>query len=299
MTSMIYRIKHITRYEYATNVQISHNQVMLMPKNLPGSSTLKHRLKVETDGVDAMPALRKRDDYFANVVHSFSLERSHKSMSVTSFGQVEVFPREIKSGDASPPWEEIISSVQTTTDPRWLEATQFRFPSSRIRTDETFRNYALESFTAERPVLESAFELTQRIFSDFEYDPDATHVNTPTAESFDLRRGVCQDFAHIEIACLRSLGLSAKYVSGYLRTLPPPGKPRLVGADQSHAWLAVYCGPKLGWVDLDPTNNCLTGEGHITIAHGRDYEDVVPIRGVFLGGGKHKISVSVDVAPQT
>ncbi len=292
-----YRIKHTTSYEYATSVQVSHNQIMLMPKNLPYCNTLAHSLKVEIDGEDAQPVLRKRDDYYGNTVHAFSLETSHRAMSISSTARVDIYPCEVSPTDDSPSWEEVIESIKQTSDPRWLEATQFRFTSARIETNEVYRAYASESFTPGRPILEAAFELTQRIFADFKYDPLATHVNTPTVEAFENRHGVCQDFAHIQIACLRSLGVSAKYVSGYLRTLPPPGKERLIGADQSHAWVAVYCGPKLGWVDVDPTNNCLTGEGHITIAHGRDYEDVVPIRGVFLGGNKHKISVSVDVAP--
>ena len=154
----------------------------------------------------------------------------------------------------------------------------------------------MQSFTKARPILPAALDLTQRIFQDFAYDTTATDVYTSTAEAFELRRGVCQDFAHVQIACLRSIGLSARYVSGYLRTHPLPGQEKLVGADQSHAWISVYCGQKHGWIDLDPTNNKPSDLDHIPLAWGRDYHDVVPVRGVFLGGGHHQISVSVDVA---
>ncbi|HBE71731.1 MAG TPA: transglutaminase, partial [Planctomycetaceae bacterium] len=187
-------------------------------------------------------------------------------------------------------------SVRTGVDPGWFEARQFALPSRRVTPNSDFEQYARECFPPGANILECAQRLTERIYTEFKYAPGATDVNTPVETALSQKHGVCQDFAHVQIACLRSIGLSARYVSGYLRTLPPPGKPRLVGADQSHAWLSLYCGG-LGWVDLDPTNNCMPGSEHITIAHGRDYEDVVPVRGVFLGGGSHKISVSVDVEP--
>ena len=160
-----------------------------------------------------------------------------------------------------------------------------------------FEQYARHSFPTGRPILEAVLDLNQRIHRDFQYDPAATHVHTPTEEAYALRRGVCQDFSHVQIACLRALGLSARYVSGYLRTHAPTGQPRLIGADQSHAWVSVYCGQRIGWIDVDPTNDKLSDLDHIPIAWGRDYSDVVPVRGVFLGGGKHQVTVSVDVAP--
>ena len=152
------------------------------------------------------------------------------------------------------------------------------------------------SFPAGRPILEAAFDLTARIHQDFRFDAKATEVTTPVETFFEKRRGVCQDFSHLQIACMRSLGLPARYVSGYLRTLPPPGRPRLVGADASHAWCSAWC-PGYGWVDFDPTNNCVPSDGHITLAWGRDYSDVSPIRGVLLGGAKHSLKVGVDVMP--
>jgi transglutaminase-like putative cysteine protease len=158
------------------------------------------------------------------------------------------------------------------------------------------RRYAAASFPAGRPTLEALLDLTQRIYRDFTYDPRATTVSTPLNQVWRTRRGVCQDFAHFQIGCLRALGLPARYVSGYLVTKPPPGKPRLVGADASHAWVALYC-PGVGWIDADPTNNVLPAEHHITVAYGRDFSDVSPVKGVILGGGHHTLSVAVDVTP--
>ncbi|HSG73308.1 MAG TPA: transglutaminase family protein, partial [Planctomycetaceae bacterium] len=163
------------------------------------------------------------------------------------------------------------------------------------RTHMEFADYARISFPPQRDILSAAKDLTQRVFQEFEFDKRATTVTTPVEEVFRHRKGVCQDFAHLQIALLRSLRLPARYVSGYLRTIPPPGKPRLIGSDATHAWLSLYCGADLGWIDLDPTNNLLPSTDHITIAWGRDYSDVPPLRGVYIGGGSHSLSVSVDV----
>ncbi len=293
MTSTFYRIQHTTTYKYASPVRVSHNQVMLTPRSVQGSSVEKHRLTVTPHPQEFF----KREDFFGNAIHAFSIEDDHRSLTVTATAKVEVVSSGLSPDMPSPAFEDVIAGVCDMSDPRWLDATQFRYASRRIAPGLDYKKYALTSFTPRRPILEAGFEFTQRIFTDFAYDTSATDVNTPTAVSFEKRRGVCQDFAHVQIACLRSLGLPCRYVSGYLRTEPPAGQPRLVGADQSHAWVSLYCGPDLGWIDFDPTNKCLAGDGHITLAYGRDYEDVVPIRGVFLGGGNHTISVSVDVAP--
>jgi transglutaminase-like putative cysteine protease len=175
-----------------------------------------------------------------------------------------------------------------------LAAAQFRFASPRVAVSDSLRSYAADSFRPGRPVLAAVAELSSRIHADFRFDPTATHVNTTVAEFLQSRRGVCQDFAHLIIGMLRSMGLPARYVSGYLRTEPPPGTPRLVGADASHAWVSAWCG-ELGWVDTDPTNNVLPTTDHITVAWGRDYGDVAPIKGVYTGGGPHTIQVAVDV----
>ena len=177
-----------------------------------------------------------------------------------------------------------------------LDALQFRFDSPRCHASVEAASYAESSFTADRPIVEALAELTSRIHREFEYDPRATTVSTPIDEVLQQKRGVCQDFAHVQIAMLRSLGLAARYVSGYVRTIPPPGKERMVGADASHAWVAAWCGD-LGWIDIDPTNDCFVSDQHITLAWGRDYADVTPLKGVYTGGGKHWLDISVDVVP--
>ncbi len=207
---------------------------------------------------------------------------------MVSTSELEVVAPPAEDFSASPPWE----TVQTF-DP---EVAQFTFDSGRAKSAPKLRDYAAESFPARRPLLEGVRNLTHRIHEDFRFDTKATEVSTPVETFFEKRRGVCQDFAHLQIACMRSLGLPARYVSGYLRTLPPPGKPRLVGADASHAWCAAWS-PGAGWVDFDPTNDCVPTDGHITVAWGRDYSDVSPIYGVLLGGASHTLDVGVDVMP--
>jgi transglutaminase-like putative cysteine protease len=177
-----------------------------------------------------------------------------------------------------------------------LDACQFRYESPSVRLKKAFVHYADACFPAGRPLLQCASALMQKIFTEFTFDSSATEVSTPLLEVLEHKRGVCQDFAHLMIACLRSRGLAARYVSGYLLTQPPPGQPRLVGADASHAWVSVFC-PKSGWVDFDPTNNILPGNEHITLAWGRDFSDVSPLRGVMLGGGSHRLDVKVTVMP--
>lgn len=288
-----YKISHTTTYLYETPVRVCHNLVMLTPRNDWYARPINHRVTIRpTPNVQ-----NRREDYFGNAIHAFSIEEGHRQLLISATGKIEVQYSPVINPATTPAWEEVRDSVRQQTDPRWLEACQFRFDSPRVRAAADFERYASSSFPKSRPILEGAIELTQRVYKDFEYDTNATHVHTPTEEAYELRRGVCQDFSHIQIACLRSLGLSARYVSGYLRTHPKPGQSRLVGADQSHAWLSLYCGQKVGWVDLDPTNNKVCDLDHIPIAWGRDYTDVVPVRGVFLGGGHHQINVSVDVSP--
>lgn len=288
-----YKIKHTTTYTYAAPVSVCHNLVMLTPRE-------DARLRLHHHRLDAHPApqfVARRKDAFGNHVHVFSIEETHKQLTVVALNRVTVLPVDLSPAQASPRWEQIAAGIHAETDPAWLDACRFVFDSPRIRRSQVFREYAAASFGPEQPVLAGVIDLTRRIHRDFHYDKSATDVGTATEEAFRLRRGVCQDFAHVQIACLRSLGIPARYVSGYLRTVPPPGQPRLVGADQSHAWVAAYCGPELGWVDVDPTNDCLCCTDHIPIAWGRDYNDVVPLRGVFLGGGDHQLKVSVDVSP--
>jgi transglutaminase-like putative cysteine protease len=289
---MHYKIRHATTYTYTTPVSVCHNLVMLMPRDDARVNVHHHRLNTHP----APQFSARRKDAFGNHVHAFSIEESHKQLTVIAQSRVTVCAPELNDPHGRP-WEQIARGLLSETDAAWLEASRFAFDSPRIRRNPEFADYARASFTPGRPILEAALDLNRRIHRDFSYDQEATHVGTTTEEAFEMRSGVCQDFAHIETAGLRSLGIPTRYVSGYLRTVPPPGQPRLIGADQSHAWVAVYCGPELGWVHLDPTNDCLCATDHITIAWGRDYGDVVPLRGVFLGGGEHQLKVAVDVTP--
>jgi transglutaminase-like putative cysteine protease len=288
---MRFRIRHATKYVYSDTVAVCHNVVRLAPRTWGRQTLHSYRLIVSPEAVD----LAQRDDLFGNRVEYFSIQRAHHTLTLTAMSEVEVAAPE-KPTDSSPPWEEVRESLRDRSGAAEIDAYRFAFPSTHAPRDERLRSYASKSFTPGRPFLDAARELTARLNADFVYDPRATTVSTPVMEAFEKRAGVCQDFAHVGIACLRSLGLAARYVSGYLRTIPAPGKARLVGADASHAWLSVYCGPA-GWIDLDPTNDCLPGEDHITVALGRDYGDVCPIQGVFVGGGSHTMAVSVDVEP--
>lgn len=292
VTSMRYKITHSTTYTYSDTVPICHNEVHLTPREGRLQACLHHRLAIRPKPT----TLDRRLDYFGNQSHHFSILEGHKKLSVTAISRVEVHAPNWPDPKVTLSWEELRHLVKSDTSPQRLEAYQYVFESPSVAISENIRQYAAPSFPPSRPVLDGVNDLTERIHRDFKYDPRATTISTPVDEVLEHRRGVCQDFAHLEIACLRSLGIPARYVSGYLRTLPPPGKPRLVGADASHAWLSVYCGDA-GWVDVDPTNNCLPSTDHVTIGWGRDYGDVCPVKGVFVGGGTHRMVVSVDVLP--
>jgi len=213
---------------------------------------------------------------------------------INSTSAVELFSAPTPALEETTSWENVCEHCANHPLGDMLEAAEFTYDSPLIQTGPDYKDYAAQSFPSDCPVLAATADLTHRIFKDFKFDPEATTVATPLQEVFRKRRGVCQDFAHFEIACLRSLGLPARYISGYLETDPPPGKPRLIGADASHAWISVYC-PGFGWVDFDPTNNVIPTTRHITVAWGRDYSDACPIRGVILGGGRSQLSVAVDV----
>jgi transglutaminase-like putative cysteine protease len=240
--------------------------------------------------------LERRIDYFGNHVTSFAIQEPHTKLVVTAVSKVHVAPLAPIAPDETASWETVRDHLRSPQSARNLEACQFTFDSPHVKCSEGLKDYAAQSFTPNRPILAAALELTERIHREFRYDKTATTVSTPLEDVLRLRRGVCQDFAHLEIGALRSLGLAARYISGYLLTLPPPGQPRLIGADASHAWITVYCGDA-GWVDLDPTNNLIPSTSHISLAWGRDYSDVCPINGVFIGGGQHGMNVWVDVLP--
>ena len=287
-----YRITHHTRYRYPEPVAISQNQLRMFPREM-GRVTCQ---RVEIEISPEPELLHRHQDYFGNGVVSFAIESLHRQLDVTVRSEVTVNGLD-GSQAASPAWEELARRVQQSEDANWFEAQGFCYDSPRIRRDEVFADYARESFSSNRPLSDALLELTQRIQAEFRYDPAATNVTTSTKDVFRIKAGVCQDFAHVQVACLRSLGLPARYVSGYLRTEPPEGKPRLVGADESHAWVAAYAGQECGWLEVDPTNACLVSTDHIPICIGRDYSEVTPMRGVVLGGGNTDLRVSVDVEP--
>jgi transglutaminase-like putative cysteine protease len=290
---VIYRVRHETIYDYVQPVSVSHHLVRLTPRDLRG----QRRLATELSVWPAPPhQATSHIDYYGNTVASFTLPESHSRMSVQATSELEVHAAPLPPLAESPAWETVRDTVPGDCTQQGLEAYQFVFDSIRVAANPELAAYARDSFLPGRPLLEAVFDLTGRIHHDFRFDPKATEVTTPVETFFEKRRGVCQDFSHLQIACMRSLGLPARYVSGYLRTLPPPGRARLVGSDASHAWCAAWC-PRFGWVDFDPTNDCIPSDGHITLAWGRDYSDVSPIRGVLLGGAKHSLKVGVDVTP--
>jgi len=289
---LIYRVRHRTTYDYEDPVSVSHHVVRLTPRNLPRQMCRESYVAV----IPAPPVTSAHFDYFGNTLTNFTLDEPHECLIVEAHSELEVKAAEPPGFSQTPAWETVRQSLGDDFSDEDLSAYQFVFDSQRVRSNPELADYARESFPEGRPLLEGALDLTRRIHQDFRFDKKATEVATPVQTFFEKRRGVCQDFAHLQIGCLRSLGLPARYVSGYLRTMPPPGRPRLVGADASHAWCSAWC-PGTGWVDFDPTNNCVPSDGHITVAWGRDYSDVSPIYGVLLGGAKHKLRVEVDVMP--
>ena len=289
---MIYRIVHRTTYKYKYPVSVGNHVACLKPRTLLYQQVARSELRIQPP-----PATRtERVDYFGNLLCFFTIQEPHKELVVESRSEVIMEGNGTQWSKQSLPWEEAAGSLANDQSPAGLDAYQFGFESPRIRVRPEFASYALQSFTPGRPMLDALLDLTARIHKDFRFDSKVTNVRTPTEEVFRKRRGVCQDFAHLQIACLRSLNIAARYVSGYLRTYPPPGQPRLVGADASHAWVSAYC-PGIGWLDLDPTNNVVPSNGHVTLAWGRDYGDVSPLRGLILGGGAHTLKVGVDMEP--
>src|ERR1700722_2231998 len=289
---MIYKIVHPATYRYKYPVSVGNHVACLKPRTL-----LHHQLARNELRIQPSPATRtERVDYFGNLLCFFTVQEAHKELVVESRSEVIMEENATPWPHQSRPWEEAARLLPDDHSPAGLEAYQFGFESPRIRIRPEFAAYAFQSFTPGRPMSEALLNLTARIHKDFRFDSKVTNVRTPTEEVFRKRRGVCQDFAHLQIACLRSLNLAARYVSGYLRTYPPPGGPRLVGADASHAWVSAYW-PGFGWLDLDPTNNVVPSNGHVALAWGRDYGDVSPLRGLILGGGPHRLKVAVDMEP--
>lgn len=293
-----YHILHETKYDYDSPVSLSQQQLHLSPRVVPWQRLVEHNLQVDPD-----PSWQRfGEDAFGNPVVWLSFESPHDHLHVRSALEIEVLPHvPALDLEESIGWEEVRDRLAYNALAPLAEdlaATAFLFESPLVRLKSDFSTYAAPCFLPGAPLLASTQALMARIHSEFAFDPDATTVSTPVLEVLEKRRGVCQDFAHLMIACLRSLGLAARYVSGYLLTHPPAGRPRLVGADASHAWVSVYCpGVEGGWVDFDPTNNLLPDTEHIVMASGRDFGDVSPLRGVILGGGSHEPEVAVTVTP--
>ncbi len=282
---MNYRITHTTTYDYTQPVSLCQNLAHVTPRDAPSQ-----RCHASSLTLDPPPAyLASRADYFGNRATFFAVQEPHPRLTVHAVHQVELLSEVEPDEGLAPPWE----AARTG---QGVEAIQFTFGSRYIELGDDWAGYARPSFPPGRPLPEATRDLTHRIHRDFVYDPRATTVATPLREVFARRRGVCQDFAHLQIACLRSLGLAARYVSGYLCTVPAPGKERLIGADATHAWVSVWC-PGRGWLDFDPTNDQVPSDRHILLAWGRDFDDVSPIKGVVLGGGAHTVRVAVEVRP--
>ncbi len=292
---MIYEIRQITSYSYGSYVPFASHVLRLVPVQQAGLDVLNCEIMI-----DPYPSeLSSARDFFGNAMTYLKLTTPHKTLTVECSSTVRLTPSPTLDPHATPPWEDVRAAAHASTDLSARAPAHQIFPSLHVPLDAAFLDYAVSSFSPRRPVLEAAVELMERIRADFTYDPDATDVRTPARVAFATRRGVCQDFAHIMIGCLRSLGLAAGYVSGYLRTHPAPGRARLEGADAMHAWVSVWCGELAGWQELDPTNSVRAGGDHVPLAFGRDYSDVSPIDGVIFDSGRHSVSVAVDVRERT
>lgn len=290
---MRYQVTHRTKYAYEGVVTVSHHLARLAPRFLPGQRCPWHVLEIVPEPVGRS----LHNDVYGNVTTYFECEGAHGELEVTARSLIEVLPTTNPAPSETPPWETIRDdAVGEKLNPS-TEAGAFRFTSPMVPLGGEFADYARPDFPPGRPILEAASALMGRIHREFEFNPTATDVATPVGEVLQKKAGVCQDFAHVMLACLRSLGLPARYVSGYLEIIPPEGQERLTGADASHAWVSVFCGEAAGWVDADPTNDVLPGERHITLAWGRDFSDVSPLRGVTLGAGGQSLTVEVDVVP--
>jgi len=288
---MIYRVEHTTHYEYSEPVAICYNRAHLRPRSCAHQRRLRSELEIQP-----VPAVvgQKRVDFYGNEIVYFTVQAPHKSLAITVRSDVELTPFAPYEPTATMPWEQTVEQLQTRRTRDVLDAYQFTFGSKYVPFFSELAEYARPSFFPGRPVLDATVDLMRRIHTEFTYDPTATTLATPLEEVIQNRRGVCQDFAHLMIGCLRGLGLAARYVSGYILPHSEEREQHLAGSQASHAWLSVFV-PDAGWVDIDPTNNMLTTVEHITLAWGRDYDEVSPLRGVLLGGGQQRLSVDVRV----
>ena len=283
---MILRATHTTTYLYSEPVSVCHTEAHLTPRRHWGQALLEHQLTIVPEPTFSLTRL----DYFGNEAAYFSIHEPHRNLSITARSLVEVRDAQLPEPGLTPPWEQVKEEVRRPAGEEAFRASEFVFESQRVGLGREFADYGAESFPAGRPILEGGLDLCHRIYEDFSYNKGATTISTPVSEVLRSRQGVCQDFAHVMIACLRSLGLPARYVSGYLRS----GE-NSIGAEASHAWASMFCSG-FGWMDFDPTNDVTPGSGHVTIAWGRDYSDVSPVKGVALGSGDQIIKVAVEVA---
>ena len=285
-------VVHETHYTYSSPVALSQQLMHLTPRALPWQQCEGYRIMI-----DPTPGeLTERRDYYGNPTLYSVIAVPHEALLVRAESHVSVKPRAL-AALAAPrvAWEAVRGGLNALSALP-LEPAEFLYDSPHVERSHELAHYASKSFAGKRGMVEAACDLARRIHKEFKFDRAATSVSTPLKEVLKQRRGVCQDFAHLMIGCLRSIGLAARYVSGYLLTAPPPGRPRLIGADASHAWASVWCGPA-GWIDIDPTNNCIVDDAHVTLAWGRDFGDVTPMRGVILGGGAQRLTVRVTVTP--
>ncbi len=288
---MRFDVTHVTRYTYGAPVELTTGVLRLKPVSRDGQ--ILERFSLTTDP-PCLPPI-ERIDPFGNAVLSLRIEKPHRELTVEAASRVRIDRQVVL--EMSPPWERVAAQSLTVPSLAFDSPAIALYPSRALALFEEATAYARTSFAERRPVYEAAMDLTRRIRADFVYDPEATKVSTPAHVAFAHRRGVCQDFAHIMIAALRGLGLPALYVSGYIRTIPPPGKQRLAGADASHAWVSLWCGDTMGWMDFDPTNAIAIQNDHVEVARGRDYSDASPIESMVLSSGRHQLEVEVDVVP--
>lgn len=289
---MLYRIRHTTEYVYHSRVSHCYNMAHISPRDTPRQQCLSSR-------IDVLPGAAfsaSRTDYFGNQAYHFEIQKPHKKLVITSTSDVRTAMQGANLDDPGMSCGEARSALMDKSDYEALLAREFLLDSPMVKASDELYDFAKPLFEDDKPLLVAALELTRKIFAEFTYSPAATTIATPIHEVMATRKGVCQDFAHLQIGCLRSMGFAARYVSGYLETLPPPGQEKMVGADASHAWLSVFI-PGTGWVEFDPTNDCMAHEQHIVTAWGRDFYDVTPLCGVIYGGGENPVlRVSVDVA---
>lgn len=290
---MIYDIRHVTTYSYESPVSFARCSLRLEPKSGDGQQLISHRIEIKPVPLDR--ALRT--DFFGIRTESIVIETAHRVLRIDARSRVDV-ARTVPPRDmGSPGWEQVREAAFTSNGLAAVSPVGYLFASPLVPIQPSVTDYAAECFPAGGAIFVSVVNLMRRINRDFVYDSKATEISTPLLDVFKKRRGVCQDFAHIMIAGLRGLGLSAAYVSGYLRTTPPPGRPRLQGADATHAWVSVWCGDEIGWMGFDPTNDLVVGNDHVVLAVGRDYTDVSPVDGIIVGSRKQKLAVAVDVIP--